>query len=264
MANPDGADILFIHGMWGTPKVWENFAPAFEAAGYVCECLRLPFHDTLISETPNPNIGTASLRDYVDFVVARVSKTDTPPILVGHSMGGLIAQMVAAEVELAGVIALTPAPPAGVFALRPSTMRIFKNILLTPKFWKKPTCLGYKAARYGLLHTLSEADARAHYKDMVWESGRATFEIAFWTLDKSKAARLNRDKIRCPVLLVSGGQDRIVPTGVVKASARRYKGRCDTICFEDHSHWLIGEAGYGQVADACIDWLSKRVSGMSG
>ena len=252
-------DILFIHGMWGTPKVWESFLPAFEKAGYRCEAVRLPFHDTLISETPNPHIGTASLRDYVEAVVGRVEALETPPILIGHSMGGLIAQLVAARIPVKAVIALTPAPPAGVFALKLSTLRIFRDILLTPKFWKKPTRPSYKAARYGVLHEISEEEARAHYQEMVWESGRATFEIAFWTLDKTKAARLEREKIDCPVLLISGGLDRIVPASVVKASARRYRGKCDYKELKGHSHWLIGEAGHEQVAGLCMDWLAGHV-----
>ena len=248
--------VLFIHGMWGSPKLWENFVARFEATGYKTQCVTLRHHDKLITEPAPEGLGTTSLQDYVDDVVEVVNALDDKPILVGHSMGGLIAQMVAARTDIAAVIALTPAPPAGVLALKPSTIKVFRKILFSKKFWKNPTRLDWDAARYGLYHNLPEDEARAHYADMVWESGKATYEIAFWTLDRTKAAKLNRANIDCPVLMISGGKDRTVDASVVKASAKRYKGKAEYVDLPEHSHWLIGEQGWENVVDRCLDFIS--------
>ena len=251
--------VLFIHGMWGTPKVWEHFLPMFEKAGFTTSAVTLRHHDRLITEPAPDGLGTTSLLDYVDDVVTHVNAQQTAPVLVGHSMGGLIAQLVAARTDnIAAVIALTPAPPAGVLALKPTTMKIFRKILLSGKFWKKPTRLDWDAARYGLYHNLPEEEAREHYADMVWESGRATFEIAFWTMDKGKASKLDRENIKCPVLMISGGKDRTVNASVVKASAKRYKGKAEYVELAEHSHWLLGEQGWEAVAARCIDWLDEH------
>ncbi len=258
--------ILFIHGMWGTPKVWESFAPRFEAAGCETSAVTLRHHDRLITEPAPDGLGTTSLLDYVDDVVATVNDMQVAPVLIGHSMGGLIAQLVAARTDnVAAVIALTPAPPAGVFALKASTMKLFRKILFTPKFWKKPTRLAWEDAYQGVYHGLPEAEARAHYADMVWESGRATFEIAFWTMDKTKAAKLDRDNIKCPVLIMSGAKDRTVNVSVVRASAKKYKGdnvsKVEYVELSEHTHWLLGEPGWEKVADRCLDWLeSKKIN----
>ena len=251
--------ILFVHGMWGSPKIWENFQPVFENAGYETHAITLRHHTTPITEPAPEGLGTTSLLDYVDDVLAKVRTLDTAPILVGHSMGGLLAQLVAARTDIAAVIALTPAPPAGVLALKPTTLKTFRKILLGGKFWKNPTRLDWDAARYGLYHNLPEDEARHHYKDMVWESGRATYEIAFWTMDKTKASKLDRANIKCPVLMISGGKDRTVNASVVKASAKRYKGKAQYVNLPEHSHWLIGEQGWENVADRCLDFISASI-----
>ena len=256
--------ILFIHGMWGTPKVWEHFVPRFESAGCETSAVTLRHHDTLITEPAPEGLGTTSLLDYVDDVVATVNAMKTAPVLIGHSMGGLIAQLVAARTDnVAGVIALTPAPPAGVFALKASTMKLFRKILFTPKFWKKPTRLTWEAAYQGVYHGLPEAEAREHYDDMVWESGRATFEIAFWTMDKTKATKLDRDNINCPVLIMSGAKDRTVNASVVRASAKKYKGdnaaKLEYVELPENSHWLLGEQGWEKVADRCLEFISDPI-----
>ncbi|MCF6221047.1 MAG: alpha/beta hydrolase [Robiginitomaculum sp.] len=261
--------ILFIHGMWGTSKVWENYAPRFETAGYETSAVTLRLHDSPIAEPAPEGLGTTSLLDYVDDVVktvdAMVEKGASAPVLVGHSMGGLIAQLVAARTDnVKAVIALTPAPPAGVFALKLSTIKIFKKILLTPRFWKKPTRLTWEAAYQGVYNGLPEAEAKQHFADNVWDSGRATFEIAFWTMDRTKAAKLDRDNINCPVLILSGADDLTVNASVVRASAKKYKGaNAAKLTYENlpgYSHWVLGGAGWEKIADRCLDWLKLKAN----
>ena len=250
--------VIFIHGMWGTGKVWEKIAPRFNAAGFSTNAITLRHHDTLITEPAPDGLGTTSLIDYVDDVLAVVDAMDTPPVLVGHSMGGLIAQLVAARTDnVRAVIALTPGPPAGVFALKISTLALFRKILLARNFWKNPTRMDWQTAYNGLYHALPEAEAREHYADHVWESGRALFEIAFWLMDKTKAAKLDYENIKCPVLFVAGANDRIVSAAVVKTSAKRYKGKADYVAFAELSHGLLSEPGWENVADKCMGWLTK-------
>ncbi len=252
--------VIFIHGMWSTARVWGGFSAPFKTAGYKTNAVTLRHHDTLITAPAPKGLGTTSLLDYVGDIVEMVNAMDTPPVLVGHSMGGLIAQLVSARTaNVSAVIALAPGPPAGVLALKLSTIMLLRKILFAPGFWKKPTRLSWEAAYGGLYHAFPEAEARAHYADNVWESGRALFEIAFWLMDKTKAAKLDRANINCPVLLVSGGKDRVVSAAVVHTSAKRYKGNADYVEFSDHSHWLLDENGWEDVADRCINWLKKAV-----
>ncbi|MCF6197736.1 MAG: alpha/beta hydrolase, partial [Emcibacter sp.] len=178
--------VVFIHGMWGTPKVWNSYAPRFEAAGHTTHAVTLRHHTTSITKPAPEGLGTTSILDYVDDVVKTVEAMKEAPILIGHSMGGLIAQLVAARTDnIKAVIALTPGPPRGVFAVKFSSIKIFWKVLLTPGFWKKPTRVTWEAAYVGVYNGLSEAKAREQYGDNVWDSGRALFEIAFWAMDKT-------------------------------------------------------------------------------
>ncbi len=250
--------VLFIHGMWGTPKVWASFMPHFEAAGHVTDAVTLRHHTTLITEPPPEGLGTTSILDYVDDVVKTVNALETAPVLIGHSMGGLVAQMVAARTDnVKAVIALTPAPPSGVFALKPSTLKLFRKILLTPGFWKKPVRLTWEAAHRGVYDGLSETKAREQFVGNVWDSGRAVFEIGFWLMDRSGATKLDENRVKCPVLIVAGAKDLTVNASVVKAAAKRYKGRADYKEFADQSHWLLSAKGWEDVADYCLDWIAK-------
>ncbi len=249
--------ILFIHGMWGRAELWDQYRSRFEAAGHATHAITLRHHDTRIDQPAPAGLGQTSLTDYVEDILSDMRGMEEAPILIGHSMGGLLAQLVAARTEhVRAVIGLTPGPPAGVFAISPRTLNVFRDILLTPAFWKKPTRLSFSRARYGLLHNMSPEAARQLYQEMVWESGRATAEIAFWLFDKSRASRVEPEKIPCPVLLLSGEKDRTVSPGVVRAAVKRYKGACDYRQLAGHSHWVLGEEGWEDIADLCLEWIS--------
>jgi pimeloyl-ACP methyl ester carboxylesterase len=250
--------VLFVHGMWGTAQVWENYQKHFAAAGVETRAITLRHHDRLISEQPPQELGTTSLADYVDDIVAEVDKCTEAPILIGHSMGGLLVQMVAARTQVRGVIALTPAPPSGVLALRPSTLKLFRRILFTWALWRKPTRLTYEEARFGLYHLLPEQEAQQHHAEMVWESGRATLEIAAWILDKNKTSAFAVEDIECPVLIMAGGLDRTVNEVVCAKAAKRYQGRAKYHVWPDNGHWVLGEPGWQDIADHCLHWIADK------
>src|SRR5438445_4111360 len=112
--------IFMIHGMWGGPWYWENYRRVFEAQGYRCIATTLPYHDMDPQGVPDPRLGTASLLDYVDALALEIAQLDEKPIVMGHSLGGLLAQMLAARGLAKALVLLTPAAPAGVLALKPS------------------------------------------------------------------------------------------------------------------------------------------------
>src|SRR5579871_4991619 len=117
---------LLIHGMWATPAVWVNWRQFLEGHGWRVEVPALRHHDAPPLEPPAA-LGTTSLADYVDDLAAMIERLPEPPVIIGHSMGGLIALLLCARgLGRAGVL-LTPAPPSGVFAIRPSNLRAFKR-----------------------------------------------------------------------------------------------------------------------------------------
>ena len=121
--------IVMIHGMWGGRWAWENYKRFFEQKGYRCVTPTLRFHDMDPNETPNPQLGTTSLLDYAEDLEKEIHNLDTMPILMGHSMGGLLAQILGSRGLAKALILLTPASPRGILALKASVIKSFWSTL---------------------------------------------------------------------------------------------------------------------------------------
>ncbi len=250
--------LVLIHGMWSTPKVWDNFRPVFERAGFEVHAPALRYHDVEPHGPEPEGIGTVSLLDYADDLQTLIEGLGKKPVIVGHSMGGLLALMLVSRgLARAGVL-LTPAPGAGVFAMRPSTIKIFLRIVMTWGFWRKGTFPTFGEVRQGILNNVSEKEARELYGDMVWESGRATHEIANWFIDSRKASAIPYSGINTPLLIIAGARDRITPASVIGATAKRLSHTATFEILPDNAHWVLGEEGWEKIADRCVEWINQN------
>ena len=244
--------------MWCNHDCWYNYQPAFEAAGFHTHAPDLRFHD-IPPGAPAPRaLGTTSLTDYINDLSRLIESLDEKPVLVGHSMGGLLAQILAAKGYARAAILLAPAAPAGILAIRLSVIRIFAPLLFRRCFWRRPTFPSFRAVRTGILNLMSEEEARGLYALMVPESGRATCEIAFWPLDPGKAAAVPAENVHIPLLVIAGARDRITPAAICRKVARRYGRQAQYREYPDHAHWLPGEAGWEKVAQDCIKWIREK------
>ncbi len=252
------ADTIFmIHGMWGTSADWDNFRRFFERKGYVCIAPTLPYHDMDPRSTPDQRLGTVSLLDYVEALEEDLRQVGTMPIIMGHSMGGLLAQILGARGLAKSLVLLTPASPAGILGITPSVVRSFWSIQTTWAFWKKPMRQTFKEAAYSMMHLLPESEQREHYARFVYESGRVACEIGCWFFDRRRASRVDEAEVICPVLVIGATQDRITPASVVRRVARKYEAVGTYKEFADHAHWLLAEPGWERVAEYVSGWLAQ-------
>ena len=249
--------IVMIHGMWGGSWYWENYKRFFEAKGYQCITPTLRFHDVAPEELPNPQLGTTSLLDYVEDLEKEIHQLDALPILMGHSMGGLLAQMLGSRGLAKALILLTPASPRGINALTPSVIRSFWSGLTKWGFWRKPLRQTFNEAIYSMLQLLPVEEQKKIFDRFVCESGRAAFEIGFWFLDRKGASRVDEANVTCPVLVVAGGRDRITPASVVRKVAAKYRAVSTYKEFPNHAHWVIGEPYWQEVAEHVSHWLER-------
>jgi len=248
--------IVMIHGMWGGDWCWENYRAFFEERGYRCYTPVLRHHDVSPQDRPAPALGQVSLLDYVDDLEGYIRDLKKEPILMGHSMGGLLAQMLCARGLGKGAVLLTPAPPAGINALTFSVIRSFGSILSKWGFWRTPHRIPFKSASYAMMHRLSPEQRQREYAKLVFESGRAAAEIGFWLLDPRRAARVDASAVTCPMLVVAGKEDRITPASVTRKIARKY-GHVSTYReLDGHAHWVIGEDGWEKIAEAVLGWMA--------
>ena len=255
--------IVMIHGMWGGSWYWHNFKQFFEEKGYECLTPVLRYHDVDPKDAPHPELGTTSLLDYAGDLEEYIGKLEEKPIIMGHSMGGLLAQMLGARGLAESLVLLTPASPRGVNALKVSVIRSFWdvmtkwNIMINWGFWRRPHRLSFERAVYAMLHLLPGNERKSAYERMVSESGLAAFEIGFWLVDFSKATHVDQAKITCPVLVVSGAEDRITPASVVKNVAKKYNALDNYKKFKNHAHWVIGEPGWEEIAEYVFNWVDR-------
>ncbi len=251
-------EAVFVHGMWGGAHVWRHIAPAFAEAGFHVRRPTLRHHAVRPDRDPPTAIGTIGLQDYASDLEGMIGELPAPPLLIGHSMGALLAQIVATRIPVRGLILLNPAPCRGLLPIYPSAMPLALRILLTWKFWQKPHRLNLEESREYLFNCLSEEEQRAEHDRCVWESGRALFEIALWFLDRGRASAIDPQRVLCPVMVLAGQQDYLTPPALCRKIAGRYGSQAEYWELRDHAHWLPGEPGTAEVAQMCLDWSRRH------
>ena len=249
--------ILLVHGMWGHGDEWSLWREALAEREWETHAPTLRHHDLPASAKPPEQLGRTSILDYAGDLETAVRNLPEPPVVIGHSMGGLLAQILAARGAARAAVLLTPAAPRGVIALRPSVLWSFRRQLVTPAFWRRPHRPTFAQATSSMLHLLPEEERRRVFSEMRWESGRAMFEIGLALLDRRRASQVDPERVRCPVLAVAARHDRIVPASVVRQIARRYDA--ELVELPDHAHWVLSGPGWRNVAGRVIDWVERSV-----
>lgn len=258
--------IVFVHGAWMTPLCWEKMLGFFQDKGYTCLAPTWPHKDLPIEELrkqPPQALATLGVTEIVDHYERIIRGLDEPPILIGHSFGGLFVQMLLDRgVGVAGV-AIDPAPPRGVLPMG-TALKANAWILFTWRGWKKILFSSFKAFSYAFVHTLPEAEQHAVYEQyVVPETGRIFFQAGFALLDPRQATRVNfRNASRAPLLITAGSADRVVPAGMVRSNFKKYRAssaRTDFKEFAGQTHWLIAQPGWEEVAGSIDTWLKEVV-----
>jgi pimeloyl-ACP methyl ester carboxylesterase len=247
--------LVLVHGMWETASHWENFRRYFEGRGHRCVTPTLRHHDVEPRGTPDPRLGRTSLLDYAEDLEKLIRGLGEKPVVMGFSMGGILAQILASRGLAKAIVLLSPAPPAGINALKPSIAWEFRSSLLRWGFWKKPFRLPFRETSSAMLNRMPAESRKAIYDGLVYESGRAACEIGFWFLDPKGAIRVDVSKVTCPLLIISGRQDREHPISVVRKIAKRYRRVATFEELPEHGHWLLGEPGWDKIAERIEDWL---------
>jgi len=244
----EGRTVMLVHGMWSRPSAWDNFRAFFEARGYrvVVPALR---HRAEPGAEPHPELGVTSIADYADDLAAEIRNLDRKPVIIGHSMGGLLAQILAARGLVHAAVCLAPAHCAGYMSFDPGPLWIFRHQTLSGRFWERPQLPTFETMRYGILNGLPKAEREAMYATLVPESGRAFFEIAYWFFDRRRATLVNPADVSCPLLMLTGVNDRLTPVHMTKRVVEGYEGRASFETLPGHAHWLPAEPGWERIAE---------------
>jgi pimeloyl-ACP methyl ester carboxylesterase len=257
--------IVFIHGAWVTPLCWEQFAGYFRAKGYNCLTPTWPFKDKPIEElrrNPPPGLAGLGVTEIVDHYERAIKASAEPPILIGHSFGGLFVQMLLDRGLGRAGVAIDPAPPKGVLPLQFSAFKANLGILLTWRGWERIVHQSFQTFQYAFVNRVPfEAQKAAYQRHVVLETGRIFFQAGLALLDRKNAVRVNfRNPNRAPLLLIAGEKDHVVPAAMNRSNYAKYRGsgaRTDFKEFPGRCHWIIAQEGWEEVAGYVAEWLQQ-------
>jgi pimeloyl-ACP methyl ester carboxylesterase len=256
--------VLFLHGGWVTPACWDPFVSYFESRGYRCLAPAWPGKDRsveAIRTDPSPLAGLG-IGEIVDHYERIARELDQPPILIGHSYGGLLVQLLLDRGLGSAGIAIDSAPPKGVFVFDPTSLLSVGRILLVPFGWRKVVRWTFAEFRYAFVHTMPRDEAWAIWEaQIVPDSGRPFFQSAFSRFDPASPARVDfANPDRAPLLLIAGEADRAMTPAIVRRTLRAYRAspaRTELRTFPGRTHWLIAQDGWEEVAQGCLDWIGS-------
>lgn len=269
--NPAAAHpIVLIHGLWMTSLSWEKWIERYSDRGYRVIARSWPGMDVDIEELRRDpsRIAALGVTDIVVHYERIVRELDRPPILIGHSFGGLIVQQLLDRGLGAAGVAIDPAPVRGIFKLPLSTLRVGFTALRNPANRHKAVPLTPKQFHYAFTNTLTEEQSAAVYQRyQVPGPDRVLFQASFANFNPRAATRVDfRNDDRAPLLLIAGGKDHVAPASLTKSNAKLYrksKAITDFKEFPDRSHYTIGERGWEEVADYALGWATRNARAAS-
>ena len=257
--------IVFIHGAWMTPLCWEKFIPFFEAKGFRCLAPAWPYDERPIAElraSPTPEFAKLGILEIVAHYEKMIRVLPEPPILVGHSFGGLYVQMLLDKGLGAAGVAIDSAPPKGVLSIYWSVIKCISWILRTPGGQHKALSIPFKEFKYAFVHTLPLNEQKEIYQRYVVPTpGRIFFQVASAPLNE--ASRVNFSNAdRPPLLLIAGSSDQICPAQQIRDNFAKYKNTralTEFKEFENRTHWIIGQQGWEEVASSIGEWIVRQI-----
>jgi pimeloyl-ACP methyl ester carboxylesterase len=256
MARP----IVLIHGMFMTPLCWEHWVQRFSDRGRTVVAVPWPGRDApvegLRAAHPDPRVGDLGIAAIMARLTEAIEKLPDKPALIGHSMGGLMLQLLLQRELGAAGVALHSAPPAGVFTTTPSFVKANWPMINPLESVRKPHMITLEEFAYAFANTLSPNEQKAAWERYaVPESRRIPHESL------GKSGHVDFAAPHPPLLFLAGGKDHIIPAALNESNFRHYSdvsGVTEYRLFEGHDHLSIIEPGWEEVADASIDWLDAH------
>ncbi|MFJ3901059.1 alpha/beta hydrolase [Streptomyces sp. NPDC090025] len=265
--------VVLIHGLWMTPLSWEHWVSHYERRGLKVVTPGYPGIGPgtagveALRRDPSPLAGLG-VREVYDHLAETVSGLATPPILMGHSFGGIFVQLLLDAGLGAAGVSIDGAPVKGVLALPPSEIRATFPVLRNPANRRRAVPITEKEFHYAFTNNLSAGESKAVYdRYAVPVSGRMVFQGGLANLTPRATTTYDfTDDGRAPLLFIAGGNDHILPPAVQRENyeknAKRSRATTAYKLFAGRSHHTCGEPGWERVADLALDWARNPVAGV--
>ena len=266
-ANATGRQpVVFVHGLWLLPSSWDRWAALFEEAGFIALTPGWPDDPETVAEAnANPDVmankGVGQVADHFDEIVRGLTRK---PAIVGHSFGGLLAQILAGRGLSAVTVAVDPAPFRGVLPLPFSALKSAWPVLHNPANRNRAVPLTYEQFRFAFANAVSEDEARELYdKFAVPAAGVPLFQAAAANLNPRSEAQVDTENpARGPLLILDGEKDNTVPWAIAHASFKKQEhnpGVTEIVKVPNRGHALTIDSGWREVAEQALAFVRRFV-----
>jgi pimeloyl-ACP methyl ester carboxylesterase len=267
-ANASGkTPVIFIHGLWLLPSSWDRWAGVFADAGYAPMTPGWPDDPQTVAEAKaDPDVfANKSIGDVADHYAAVIDALEKKPAVIGHSFGGLLAQVVAGRGLSAATVAVDAAPYRGVLPLPVSALRSASPVLSNPRNKHRAIPLTFEQFHYAFGNAVSEEEAKELFETYaVPAPGEPLFQSAFANFNPWTEAKVDHENVeRGPMLILSGEKDHTVPTAISKAEFKKQKkneGVTEFVEIPGRGHSLTIDSGWREVADTALTFVQRFTS----
>jgi pimeloyl-ACP methyl ester carboxylesterase len=264
-ANASGrTPVVFIHGLWLLPSSWDNWVRLFEEAGYAGVTPDWPDDPETVEEArANPDVlANKTLGQVAEHTAEVIGRLDRKPAVMGHSTGGLLAQMLADRGLSAATVAIDPGPFRGVLPLPVAALRSASPVLKNPLNRSRAISLTLDQFKYGWTNALGDDEAKQLYETYhVAAPGVALMQMANANLNPWTEAKLDpKNPDRGPLLIIEGEKDHTVPWAIANAAFKRQR-RNESVTeikkIPNRGHSLTIDSGWREVAEAALDFVRR-------
>jgi pimeloyl-ACP methyl ester carboxylesterase len=254
--------LMLIHGAWLSARSWENYADYFGNRGFAVSAPEWPRKHGDVEQLREDadQLKGLGLTEIVDHHEQLIRELDQPPVLIGHSYGGLIVELLLDRGLGRAGVAMSPAPPKGILVLPFSTLKAGSPALAHPSKWHGVVTLTPEEFTYGFVNTFSPEEAAAAYERYaVPETGQIFYEAGFANFHLHPPTEVHfKNEERAPLLIVGADKDHTVPASLSKAQYKKYErspAKTDYLEFEGRPHLHMVAADWQEVAASIDSWL---------
>jgi pimeloyl-ACP methyl ester carboxylesterase len=271
-ANASGnTPVVLIHGLWLLPSSWQAWADFFEEAGYAPLTPDWPDDPPTVEEArANPDVlAKKTLKQVADHITEIINALEKKPAVLGHSTGGLVAQMLAGQGLSAATVAIDPGVFRGVLPLPVSVLKGVGPFLVNPLTRGRAITLTFDQFKYGWANALDEKEAKELYDTFhVAGSGISLVQMGNANLNPWTEAKVNtRNPARGPLLIIDGEKDHTVPWAIANAAYKRQRpnpGVTEIVKIPNRGHSLTIDHGWREVAQTALDFVNRFVPAKPG
>ncbi len=251
--------IIFIHGMFLNPRSWDPWVSYFEQLGYHCEAPPWPMHEgdpSSLRQNIPATLGSLSLAAVDRHYAALLTKELRPPVVIGHSMGGLLMQKLAASGLIRAGVGICPIAPNRMLAADWGFLRNSASIT-NPFAGDEPYEMTPELFHQNFGNTMTEEDSNAAYQQQAIHESRQVLRNVM-----GEDGQLDTSLPHVPFLFVGAAEDKIIPASLVRRNAHAYtdeRSHSEYVEFSSRGHFICGQNGWEEVALRVSNWLESHL-----